>query len=91
MTIWKYPLKVTDIQNVEMPAGARVLSAHVQRDTICVWVLADPAADRVRRQFRIFGTGVPVGEIPMAEFVATVHFLRVGLVFHVFDYGEVPS
>lgn len=36
-TIWKYPLQIEDIQEVEMPADAQVLCVEVQNGQPCLW------------------------------------------------------
>lgn len=82
-TIWKFP--IPDTGWVEIPEGARVLSAGVQREQqIVIWAMVDPEAPKVRRLFTVYGTG---REIPAygrnASFVGTVF---IGpFVFHVFD------
>lgn len=41
--IWKFPLKVTDEQEVELPSQHRILSVGVQDDEqICLWAMVDP-------------------------------------------------
>lgn len=90
MKIWKFTLSAT---SVEMPAGARLLSAGVQDHDIVVWALVDPYAERVWRRIAV----VPTGGAPPAEsggFLATVtmdHQVEGRLVFHLFDRGEEPE
>lgn len=64
-TIWKYPLAITDTQNVMMPEGAEILSAQMQGDTLCLWALVNPDAPKLSslmkcwgRRMRILGSGV---------------------------------
>jgi hypothetical protein len=49
-TIWKYELKVTDVQHVEMPAEW----------IPTLWALVDPDAPMVRRLIAVVVTGNPV-------------------------------
>jgi hypothetical protein len=81
-TIWKYPLEVTDYQNVRMPEGAEILSVADQYGVICVWALVDPEADLENRMFYIFGTGNPVSETLPWQFVGSVQ--QNIFVWHVF-------
>ncbi len=45
MTIWKYQLAVDDIQFIEMPKGAQLLSVQVQYGIPCLWARVDPDAE----------------------------------------------
>jgi len=36
-TTWKYPLEITDEQNLMMPEGAEILTAQMQGGTLCLW------------------------------------------------------
>lgn len=71
-----------------LPQGAKILSAQVQNDQICIWALVDPDRPLVMRKLKIFGTGQPLpvhGPIE-AVFVGTV---QQGIyVWHIFDFGE---
>lgn len=58
-TIWKYPLKVTDTQDVMMPEGADILTAQMQGVTLCLWALVNPDAPKQRREIEVLGTGNP--------------------------------
>ena len=87
-SIWKFKLNPAE-QFVHMPRGARVLSAGVQGNDICVWAVVDPEAEKCLRAIKVYPTGSfmpPADNIDSAVFVGTV-FLG-WLVFHVFDSGE---
>ena len=58
-TIWKYELRITDTQVVEMPDGAEVLHVGCQAGKICLWALVDPEAALIPYEFQIVGTGHP--------------------------------
>lgn len=87
-TIRKYQLSVIGRQVVPMPAGSVILSAAVQRETICLWAMVDPNTPPVGRVIVIVGTGheVPAG-VAASDFLGTVQ-LSGGLVFHVFECRE---
>lgn len=86
--IYKYPLDVTDIQDVRMPMGAVVLSVAVQRNVICVWAEVDEesASEAIFRRFRIYATGVTMDDHDKyPHFLGTVQLLNGDFVFHVFN------
>lgn len=85
-TIWKFRLDITDVQAIEMPAGARILSLGLQLNSPTIWAVVNPYASRGYRRFRVYGTGYPFVSTA-AQFIGTVQ--NGGLVWHVFDYGEI--
>jgi hypothetical protein len=89
-TIWKYELKIDDLQNVIMPVGAEILSVQMQNETPCLWALVNPdEKDTDARYIETFGTGHPVAYDMggTREFIGT--YQTRGLVFHVFEYTGV--
>jgi hypothetical protein len=89
-TIWKYELKIDDLQNVIMPIGAEILSVQMQNETPCLWALVNPdEKDTDARYIETFGTGHPVAYDMggTREFIGT--YQTRGLVFHVFEYTGV--
>ena len=86
--IWKFTLAIANMQDIEMPRGARILSIAQQHGKLCLWALVNPEADRVKRALRIAGTGHQC-DARAAHFVGTVLCNDGLLVWHVFDYGEV--
>lgn len=89
MTIWKFPLKVKDVQQIEMPQGTRLLSVQVQRGIPCLWALVDEQAPREKRLIVTYETGHYVHDGTRA-FVGTYQIDGGELVFHVFD-GAPPA
>jgi hypothetical protein len=80
-TIWKFPLAVTELQTISVPASAKALHLAVQNGTPCVWVLLDPNAPRKQRDILCFGTGNEV--LACADrYIGTV--LIDGFVWHYF-------
>lgn len=63
-TIWKFPLKVADKQNIIMPIGAEILTVQVQNEEPCLWALVDPEAGMESRHIEIFGTGHTIEYFP---------------------------
>lgn len=82
-TIWKTVLAVTDVQEIEVPAGAEFLCAKEQNNAICVWHRCDPFAPKERRKIAIVGTGhaAPAD----GRYLGSVSFSG-SLVFHVFAW-----
>lgn len=87
--IYKYPLEVTDRQDVEMPQGAKILSVQTQGEVVCLWALVDKQREIVRRKIRILGTGHEHEESYTSGYIGTTQQANGALVWHVFDEGEM--
>ena len=91
-TVWKFPLTVTDVQEVLMPTGAQFLHVDVQvpnayEREFTLWALVDPQAPKVARRIVVVGTGNPApDDADGAEFVGTV--MDDPFVWHVFVKAE---
>jgi hypothetical protein len=72
MRILKYPLEVTDEQEVTIPHPATVLSVQLQGDQICLWALTDPEGAPVKRIIRFFGTGHTIPSDEDFSYLGTV-------------------
>jgi hypothetical protein len=82
-TIWKAVLKPADVQDIEVPENAELLTARDQHEQLCVWFKCDPANPPTKRRIAIVGTGHPAPG--GARYVGT-GFLHGGqLVFHIFE------
>ncbi len=83
-TIWKYKLKLTDFQIIDMPGAAQILSVQVQEGHLVLWALCTPSAPLAQRRFLIYGTGVQMPDIPTNwHFLASVQMNP--FVWHVFE------
>ena len=82
-TIYKWTLTV-GMTELQMPAGAKVLTAQMQGDQPQLWALVDPTQPKERRVFVIYGTGNSVPDNP-GEYVATFQMDGGALVWHVFE------
>jgi hypothetical protein len=91
-SVWKYPLKLTDWQPIDMPKGARLLSVAEQHGILCLWALVDTTADKTARSIVIIGTGhlAPAPTDPFT-YVGSALAAAGDLVWHVFDAGELTS
>lgn len=88
--IYKYVVR-PDRLKVEMPKGAKVLTAQLQHGEICVWAEVQPDAPTEQRHFEVFGTGHPMHEDmgTSREYINTVQLEGGALVFHVYEYTGV--
>lgn len=83
MKIYKYELEQTAYQEIAMPAGARILDAQMQGNTLVLWALVDPVvAIGVARSIEIYMTG----ELTPADrkYIATVQ-RNDGIVIHIME------
>lgn len=58
--IYKYELKITDVQEIWMLRGAEPLHVGMQGETLCLWARVNPRHgpdDTEARRFRVAGTG----------------------------------
>lgn len=84
-TVWKYPLELTDVQTLEVPRGARFLSAGKDpAGQLCVWVFVELISAKITRTVRIVGTGNPT-DANRHSFLASV--VDGPFVWHVFVDG----
>lgn len=82
--IYKFPLKITDTQTVEMPPSAKILTAQMQNGNLCLWALVDaePELEKQPRVIEIIGTGNPFPE-RLRRYISTVQISAE--VWHVFE------
>ncbi len=83
--IWKQQLRVTDEQEIEVPAGARFLCAREQSDQVCVWFICNPDAAKVRRTILMRGTGHDAPDFKEATYIGSAVVRLGALVWHVFE------
>lgn len=83
--IWKYELQITDMQQVEMPNGAELLSVANQDGCLCLWAKVDADKQVETRFIEIIGTGNPIAQDMGVDrkFIGTV--LMSPFVWHVFE------
>ena len=84
--IYKYVLDILDVQDIEMPAGAKILCVENVNDTECMWVRVKTDAKMETRRVLIVGTGHPLN-VGTAKYVGTAPTVGGRLVWHVFDAG----
>lgn len=85
MKIWKFPLDITDLQFIEMPVGAKILTAQFQGNVLNVWAECEPDNLIEEVPIRIIGTGNPVfGDMTRWRYLTTVQQYGGELVWHVY-------
>lgn len=88
--VYKYQLEIKDEVLVSMPKDAKILTVQVQNGRPCIWASVDPSSsDMEIRKFRIAGTGHPVEDSIIENYIGTVQMYEGKLVFHVFEIKEV--
>lgn len=83
MTVWKFVLRRAELQDVEMPVGAKVLHVAMQGHDITLWAWVDPDAKVESRRFAITGSGAPAPTPDQARYHGTV--IDGAFVWHVFE------
>ena len=83
-TIWKFPVGITQIFELKMPSGAKILSVQVQHELPVIWALVDSDASPVVRTFYVRGTGHSSDGLEHADFVGTFQMSDGIFAFHLF-------
>jgi len=86
MTVWKYPLRITDDQELRLPKGARVLTIQAQHDVPCLWALVDSQETETELwQLVMLGTGHQAPpDLAWFQYAASYQVQQGRLIFHVF-------
>lgn len=89
--IFKFPLEITDKQNIQIPKGSEILTVQTQDGMPCLWALVDQKRETEPRNIEIYGTGHPVlSDLGTSrKYIATFQMRGGSLVFHVFEYTGV--
>jgi hypothetical protein len=82
--IYKYQLGFTDVQIIDMPADAQILTVQVQNEVPCIWAMVNPGAPVMKRTIETIGTGHDV-HITGRSYIGTYQLRSGALVFHVFE------
>jgi len=84
-TIWKYELKFTDNQEIEMPCSADdILTVQMRNARPCLWAIVDPEAKKQTIMIKTIRTGNPLDDLILIleRYLGT--YQTGGLVYHVF-------
>jgi hypothetical protein len=83
--VFKYAFAIEDEFELELPADAQILRVAVQNSQPCIWALVDDKAVKVKRRFRLAGTGHPIEDFDRLTHVATFFMASGRLVWHLFE------
>jgi hypothetical protein len=85
--IYKYqiPVETENEIKIDLPSGARVLSAREQQGQLYMWALVDSGKPVEARYFRLFTTGQQIENAASLAFVGTFQLQSGNLVYHLFE------
>ncbi len=86
--ICKFPLKIIDVQDIELPTGSVLLSVQSQNNTPCLWVLiCNQEAEKEVIRLRTIGTGISISydDFDWQDFLGTYQLNDGSFVGHVFQ------
>lgn len=83
MKVYKYPIKILSLQDVEMPVGASILCCQMQGGEPMLWALVQPENKLSARGIRIVGTGHEASDL--GRYIDTIQIDGGALIFHVFE------
>jgi len=81
-TIYKYPIQITDEQEIEMPFASKVIHAGLDpQGTPCLWAVVDTESSPEPVSVLVVGTGNPMPFHPERHVGS---FVQGPFVWHVF-------
>lgn len=86
-TVYKYPLKVADWQEVALPFGAQILFVEVQNGGLYLWAKVNTQEPDELVTIRMAGTGHDLrarGGVGNFEYINSIFMHNRSLVFHFF-------
>ena len=88
--VWKFPIYANSVQSILMPKGAQILSVQTQQGSPVIWAIVDPAADKEKRIFSVYGTGHNMPKDGL-KYVGTWQESNQYLVWHLFEVVNHPQ
>lgn len=88
MRIYKYPLQITDKQEIELPVTATVFSVQAHNNDLFFWAGVNINEKTKPRVFRVIGTGHDIPDAKFLHYLGTVQTHGGSLVWHVFESYE---
>lgn len=85
--VWKYPLRVMDVQTIQVPGGAKFLKAMADPhgDFINLWFLLRPVNALESRTFYVYGTGHTIPDGTFLRHLETVSMQNGTFIWHIFE------
>ena len=84
MIILKWDLRIDDLQIIDIPLGAELLTVQTQGGQPRLWAACDENAPLRPRRIAMYGTGHPINGHP-GIYIATFQVDSGALVFHAFE------
>ena len=85
MTIYKYPITITDLQIVLLPLNSTILTIQMQGNTLCLWAeVEETNTDTEERIIELIGTGHKMSNI-LRNYIGTVQQFGGGLIWHIYE------
>lgn len=84
-TVWKFKLELTDIQRIQIPACAQILTCQMQGDDMVLYAFLNPVMKPESRTIIIFGTGHEREESDLHPYRYLATLQQNGFVWHVFE------
>lgn len=83
----------TNEQTINLPIGAKILTAQVQGPSLCIWYLFDEAVtEKEPRYLKIYPTGCEVdSHTQNLYYIATFQWDGGALIGHLFEIIEKPE
>jgi hypothetical protein len=81
--IWKYEIPDENPFEIEMPKGALILKAALQRNRLTMWAAVDAVAEKEKRSFFLVGTGAPVNKA--GRYIDPFLIADDSIVLHLFE------
>jgi len=81
-TIYKYPLVITDLQTIQLPISAVILTAKEQNGILQLWAEVETDNELEERIIEIFGSGNPI-ERHRRVYIATI--IQTIFVWHIYE------
>lgn len=82
LTIYKYPIQITDTQTLQVPLLGVFMDVQMQELQACLWARVDPEQPLRPRIIRVVGTGHCI-DFLIEDYIGT--FQNPPFVWHVFE------
>jgi hypothetical protein len=88
--MWKFEIPREDDFELEMPDGSIPLSVGVQHEKAVIWAAVNSETEKKEKHlFHLRGTGHPLPNLNIVQFVGTFQLRGGDQIFHLFDGGPV--
>ena len=82
----QYPLNISEVQMIRMPAGSKILSVEAHEDRPVLWAMANGKNKEENRYIYCYGTGYKFeNENDSLEYLNTIRIRNGMLILHFFE------